>query len=551
MFKRGNSSAIRSKINFAFICLMLAGQLALATVAMTQPASWPAWLVAVVAVTVAGVLVFDRLLHRRIRQLGELAGAISSLGRGDLTAKITWAAGVPTDIDAAIKAKTDRLAKEFGANFKDAFVLDPGTLTTVGKLRVPALRCGSILLNLDTGIVDRFSQATGGMATIFAMRGNDLVRVATSIKKPDGTRVVGTMLDNTTAAYQQLRKGEVFAGKAQLFGNMYVTHYTPVTAVGGEIVGALFVGVEWVQQRQTEDEILELAQGINTVSAEFAGFISALGHASEAVNGAATELASSTEKVAASCRRQSEAASSTAAAVEQVTVSISEVADHAGSTEDNSIKTSELAESGERIVGEASQEISRVADSVTSLATVIASLGEHSQEIGEIVQVIKKVAEQTNLLALNAAIEAARAGEQGRGFAVVADEVRKLAENTGDATVRISGMIANVRREIDASALNMNDSRNRVQAGVVLADRARNSLGTIREGANHTLAMIKEISAATREQRAASNEIARNVETIAVMTEENTAVAANLAGAAARLEQMSSNLQNLANRFKL
>ena len=156
-----------------------------------------------------------------------------------------------------------------------------------------------------------------------------------------------------------------------------------------------------------------------------------------------------------------------------MTVSINHVADHASSTETNSIKTSDLSESGERIVQDASGEISRIADSVKSLSLVIASLGLHSKEIGDIVMVIKGVADQTNLLALNAAIEAARAGEQGRGFAVVADEVRKLAENTGNATLRISSMIDNIKRQIDDSMISMNESQNQVQAGVLLAERAR------------------------------------------------------------------------------
>jgi methyl-accepting chemotaxis protein len=161
------------------------------------------------------------------------------------------------------------------------------------------------------------------------------------------------------------------------------------------------------------------------------------------------------------------------------------------------------------------------------------------------------VAQQTNLLALNAAIEAARAGEQGRGFAVVADEVRKLAVHTDDATMTISGMIDKVRRQIDVSLVNMNESQAQVQTGVVLADRARDSLGKIRQEARHTLDMVMEISSATKEQSVASHEISRNIETIATMSDENTTVIANLADAAANLEQMSSNLQNLANRFRL
>jgi methyl-accepting chemotaxis protein len=359
------------------------------------------------------------------------------------------------------------------------------------------------------------------------------------------------MLDRTGAPYKKLSTGDVFTGNAQLFGNTYMTRYQPIMSGEGKVIGALFVGQELARNQASQDVILELGQGINTVTAEFGGFVASLTKASEAVAAAAHELALNTEKVADSSRRQSEATASTAAAVEQVTVSINHVADHAGSTEANSIKTSALSEDGERIVQDASGEISRIAESVKNLSKVISSLGEHSSEIGAIVQVIKKVAEQTNLLALNAAIEAARAGEQGRGFAVVADEVRKLAENTGDATLQISSMIEGIKRQIDNSMVNMSESQAQVKTGVILADRARDSLGMIRQETGHTLAMVIEISAATREQSLASNEIARNVETIAMMTEENTAVTASLAAAAANLEQMSSNLQNLVNRFKV
>lgn len=232
-------------------------------------------------------------------------------------------------------------------------------------------------------------------------------------------------------------------------------------------------------------------------------------------------------------------------------MSISHIADHASATEATSIATCDLSDGGVQIVMEASGEIARIADSVNVLSQVVSSLGEHSTEISGIVQVIRKIADQTNLLALNAAIEAARAGEQGRGFAVVADEVRKLAENTGEATQKISGMIDSIRQQIDDAVVYMDDSRNQVQSGVALAERAQDSLGKIRTETHHTLGMIREISAATKEQSVASNEIARNVETIAQMTDENSSVIVQLAGAATHLEQMSSNLQNMANRFRL
>ncbi|MFI4941088.1 MAG: methyl-accepting chemotaxis protein [Burkholderiales bacterium] len=552
MYTHSKKLSLSWQIKFSFFFLLLLSELALAAIGnLIQTMSLALWMATCITVALLVTLLFGKLLNFRIRQLHELVTAVSSLGRGDLSVKIPWAAPSKSESDPKLAAKTKILAKNFSDNFSERFSLHPDMLVTVGKISVPTLRCGQTTLNLETKIVDRFTESNGGVATIFAMRGNDLVRIATSLKKPDGSRVVGTMLDRTGAAYAKLHKGEIFAGAAQLFGKTYVTQYEPLKSVQGQTIGALFVGQELVSDNDAGNEILELARCINRVSVEFGGFISGLTKASEAVADAATELAINTEKVADSSRRQSEAAATTAAAVEQVTVSINHVAEHASSTEANSVKTSALSESGEQIVQDASQEIARIADSVKNLSGVIASLATHSKEIGEIVQVIQKVADQTNLLALNAAIEAARAGEQGRGFAVVADEVRKLAENTGKATLRISNMIDNITQQIDVAMISMNESQLRVQSGVVLADRARNSLGMIRQETRHTLEMVAEISAATKEQSVASNEIAGNVETIALMTDENTSVIGRLAGAATNLEQMSSNLQNLVNRFRL
>ncbi len=552
MYKHSKKLSLSWKIKLSFFVFLLLSELALAAIGnLIQTMSLMLWMVACISVALLATLLFGKFLNFRIRQLNELVAAVSSLGRGDLSVRIPWVAPSKTEPDPELAARTEILAKNFSDNFGEGFSLHPDMLVKVGKISVPTLRCGQTVLNLETKMVDRFTESNGGVATVFATRGHDLVRIATSLKKPDGARVVGTMLDSTGAAYAKLHKGEVFSGIAQLFGKTYITRYQPLKSPQGQIIGALFVGQELIPDNNAGDEILELARGINKVSTEFGAFISGLTKASEAVADAATELAVNTEKVADSSRRQSEAASTTAAAVEQVTVSINHVAEHAGSTEANSIKTSALSESGEQIVREASQEIARIADSVKNLSGVIASLAEHSKEIGEIVQVIQKVADQTNLLALNAAIEAARAGEQGRGFAVVADEVRKLAENTGKATLRISNMIDSITQQIDAATTSMNESQLQVQSGVLLADRARDSLGMIRQETRHTLEMVTEISAATKEQSVASNEIAGNVETIALMTDENTSVISHLANAATNLEQMSSNLQNLANRFRL
>ncbi|MGB7596959.1 MAG: methyl-accepting chemotaxis protein [Gallionella sp.] len=552
MSNRSTKHSISWTLTLSFFCALMLVELALAGFgSLFEGMSTPAWVATGLFVALIVTFVFNRLLLYHIRQLREVAAAVAALGRGDLTVKIPWAAPAQALDSPELTAKTDRLARDFAGNFRERFSLHPESLVTIGHIRVPTLRCGEVALNLETAIVDRFSESSGGVATIFALRGNDLVRITTSLKKPDGSRVIGTMLDINGAAYQKLKQGESFVGTAQLFGKTYMTRYDPLQSMEGEIIGALFVGLELVQGRITGDEIHALASGVNSVAMEFRGFVAGLTKSADSVASAATALAVNTEKVADSSRQQSEAAGTMAAAVEQVTVSIAQVADHASATEKISRETFGLSEGGEKVVQEAAGKIARVAAAVDVLSKVIASLGEHSAEIGGIVQVIKKIADQTNLLALNAAIEAARAGEQGRGFAVVADEVRKLAENTMNATEQIAGMIDNIKEQISAAGANMNESQTQVRLGVELAEQARDSLGKISKETNHTLGMVREISAATKEQSVASSEIARNVENVAQMTDVNTSVIVQLAGSATQLEQMSSNLQNMANRFRL
>jgi methyl-accepting chemotaxis protein len=271
----------------------------------------------------------------------------------------------------------------------------------------------------------------------------------------------------------------------------------------------------------------------------------------EGVATTSQQLASSSSQMARSTETQSESASAMAAAVEQMTVSISHVSDSAREADSVTAETGKMSQEGNRIIQDTVADLQAISQTVGDAAETIQKMGDSSQKISNIVQVIKEVADQTNLLALNAAIEAARAGEQGRGFAVVADEVRKLAERTAKATTEISGMIDEVQSGAQSAVGTMNLAVTRVEKGVDMAQRASVSILGISESAQRVIAAVNEISSALREQSMASNEIAANVEKNAHMSEENSAATREAANLAKHLGELAAGTRAAVSQFKV
>ena len=299
------------------------------------------------------------------------------------------------------------------------------------------------------------------------------------------------------------------------------------------------------------DEIGALSHWFDTFVDGMNKLIVQIGRVTHEVAGASTEIAAASEEMAAGLSRQQDQAARVSAAVEEMTASVGEVAQKAGAASSAAGASRQDSLGGSDVVEQTVTEIKAIADQVSQSAAAVSTLGKKSEEIGQIIKVINDIADQTNLLALNAAIEAARAGEHGRGFAVVADEVRKLAERTTKATEEVSTSIREIQEQTVNAVERIQAGSARMDHGVELANSAGQALGRISQSSEGLAGMISSIAAAADQQSAASGDIAKSIEQMAAVTRESAQGAGQASEAASLLSQQAEKLRELVGRFQV
>jgi len=300
-----------------------------------------------------------------------------------------------------------------------------------------------------------------------------------------------------------------------------------------------------------KDEIGQLAHWFDVFMDKLQALIKEVAGVTNEVASAATQIAASNEEMAQGMQQQQSQTGQVSAAVEEMSVSITEVAQKASDAARKSVEAGEQATRGGGVVEQTIEGMNAISEQVNESAVAVGELGKRGEQIGEVISVINDIADQTNLLALNAAIEAARAGEHGRGFAVVADEVRKLAERTQKATEEVAESIRAIQGETSHAVERMQSGREQVGAGVTLAQEAGASLTEIVTASRSVAEMIQSIAAAAEQQSAASTEVSRSVESINAVTNESAEGVRQASEAAAQLSGKAEQLRALVNRFRL
>jgi len=306
-----------------------------------------------------------------------------------------------------------------------------------------------------------------------------------------------------------------------------------------------------VDDISSKDEVGVMSRAFNKMSANLNDIVAKIKDGSNQIASSSEQISAASEEMSAGADNQTRQTDQVATATEEMSATVLEVARNSNDASEAARKASDVARDGGEIVRKTIEGMNMIASSVKESAKTMEALGKSSDEIGEIIAVIDDIADQTNLLALNAAIEAARAGEQGRGFAVVADEVRKLAERTTKATKEIAAMIKTIQTDTGGAVKSMAAGTVEVEKGVEYANEAGRSLDQIVEVVGSVTEMIQQIATAAEEQSAAAEEISANVESVASITKETSTGARQSSVATQDLSRLATDLKSMMAQFKI
>ncbi|HUJ82179.1 MAG TPA: HAMP domain-containing methyl-accepting chemotaxis protein [Candidatus Acidoferrales bacterium] len=305
-----------------------------------------------------------------------------------------------------------------------------------------------------------------------------------------------------------------------------------------------------IRGKVTNDALGNVVDSVNFMLDNFTKVLERVRKAAIDVSTSANQILNAADEMTAGATQQDQEITNTSSAVEELTVSMKQVSNNAEASAEAARRALDAAEQGNRAVSDTLEGMQRIRASVQATAKKIKSLGDRSLEISEIINVINDITEQTNLLALNAAIEAARAGEAGRGFAVVADEVRKLAEHSRSATKDIAALIKAIQAETNEAVVVMEDGTREVEEGASLADQAGKALEAISSVVRQSAELVQEISLASKQQVRGTEGVANAMQIISGITRQTTQGARQTASTVGNMVKMSEQLNEALAQFR-